>query len=381
MRILKLFANPGPVAAALAVVAVVALERSVLGTALGLGGAAVGLFAELAALQLGMALGAVLFGARVHRFALGLGPRLWERTTAKRAVVVRAVPILVSVSVGPGRAPVRPRMWLAALSSAVFGLALAVLAAALSSGPFGRGLAVGAVATLLHALLPAESAGSSSTGWALFNLFRLPPERAARMDVAPVVDEALDALSTGDLETAERIAARIAEDHPDVRSGTYARISVLEARGRYGEALGLALGLMRAPDIGQKEAGLTLAGVAGLAACAVEAGQLDAALGVPTARQALDDALQLGYPAHQAQGTQALLALLDGDPATAVRLARSGADTCDHLLSRVDHLATLARAHMAAHDNRAARAALAEAERMAAWWPRVVATRARLEVG
>lgn len=65
----------------------------------------------------------------------------------------------------------------------------------------------------------------------------------------------------------------------------------------------------------------------------------------------------------------------------AVGLARLAAEGTDHGLSRADDLATLARAHMGGGDNRAARAVLAEAEALAAWWPRVAATRARLEIG
>ena len=76
--------------------------------------------------------------------------------------------------------------------------------------------------------------------------------------------------------------------------------------------------------------------------------------------------------------TRAVLALLDGDPATAARLARAAAKVSDHALSRADNLATLARALMATGDNRAARAAIAGADALAPWWPRVATTRTRL---
>ena len=74
-------------------------------------------------------------------------------------------------------------------------------------------------------------------------------------------------------------------------------------------------------------------------------------------------------------------ALLLGDCPKAILLARMAADSGDDRLGRADDLATLARAHMAAGDNQAARAALGEAERLVPWWPRVAGTRVRLEVG
>jgi len=377
-----LIARPGLLFALATVVVVVAVTvgSGPGAVASGLVGSVVGLLIAHAALQLGMLLGAVLCGARVHRLVIGAGSRLWERTSPRRTVVVRALPIVLSVAVGPGRRPVRPRMWGAGVVSALAGVAAAVVLVVLAADPFWTGAAAGAVATVLHTLIPRETAGSTSTGWVLLNLLRLTGERAARLDAAPLVDQALDALNAGDVDTAEQVADRLAREFPELRSATYTRVSVLEARGRYAEALSLSLGLMQAPDTSQKDAALTLAGMAGLAAAAVEAKQLPAEMGLPVARRALEDAVAMGYPRYKTDGTRALLALLEGDAETAVQLARSGAESGDHLLSRADDLATLARAHMANGDNRAARAALAEAEKLAPWWPRVAATRARLEV-
>ncbi|MCC5698261.1 hypothetical protein LH612_34520, partial [Klebsiella pneumoniae] len=57
-----------------------------------------------------------------------------------------------------------------------------------------------------------------------------------------------------------------------------------------------------------------------------------------------------------------------------------GAEHSPSPLSRADDYATLAQAHMARRDNAAARRALAAAEELAAWWPRVARVRQRLHV-
>ena len=118
----------------------------------------------------------------------------------------------------------------------------------------------------------------------------------------------------------------------------------------------------------------------GLACVTVEAGQLDSELGLSTASNALDNAATLGYPTYKLNGVRALHALLRGDFDEAVTLAGRAAEAGEDLLGRADDLATLARAHMASGDNQAARAAITEAEKLAAWWPRVAGTRSRLEV-
>jgi ATP/maltotriose-dependent transcriptional regulator MalT len=112
----------------------------------------------------------------------------------------------------------------------------------------------------------------------------------------------------------------------------------------------------------------------------VEAGQLDAELGLSTASSALDNAATLGYPNYRLNGVRALLALLRGEHDEAIELATRAAGSGDNLLVRADDLATLARAHMASGDNRTARTVLTEAEKLASWWPRVAGTRSRLEV-
>jgi ATP/maltotriose-dependent transcriptional regulator MalT len=117
-----------------------------------------------------------------------------------------------------------------------------------------------------------------------------------------------------------------------------------------------------------------------LACDIVEAGGLPPEIGLSTAATALEMAETLGYPAYKLTGTKALHTLLTGDPTQATSLARQALETNDDRVGRADDLATLARAHMAAGDNKAARAALGEAEKTVPWWPRVAATRARLDI-
>lgn len=377
---MKRVLDPGPLCALLAVVCVGLALRSVTGFLLGLGGAAVGVFVGLAALQLGMLGGALVFGARVHKVVLGVGRRWREWVTPRWTVALRRVPVLLSVSIGPGRPPLRTRMWLAGLSSAVIGVAVPVALWLATSSAFGRGLAIGAAAVALHSLLPRQNAMTTSTGWMLVDLPRMPADRLADLQASALADEALTAVHAGDLATADAATARMTERFPDARATGATRVAVLEAHGRYAEALSTVLAMVADPTQTERDAALMLAGVAGLAASAVEAGQVPADAALPTARQALTDAVQLGFPSFKLDGTRALLALLDGDADTAAQLARTAADGNDHALSRADDLATLARARMATGDNRAARAALAEAETLAFWWPRVTATRQRLDL-
>ena len=145
-------------------VVVVMVERSAGGAALGLLGAVLGLLAALAGLQVGMLAGASAFGARVHRVVVGVGGLVREWRSPRRSVVLRAIPVLLSLSVGPGRPPVRLRLWLCGLCSALLGLAVVVVLWLVAGGPLGRGAAIGATATFLHALVPRRSAASTSTG-------------------------------------------------------------------------------------------------------------------------------------------------------------------------------------------------------------------------
>lgn len=377
----RIAGRPGlPVAIAVAL-CVVLLERSAGRIALGLVGLALGTLVAIAVLQLGLLVGAVLTGVRVHRVVLGVGRRVREWRSPRHALVLRAVPLSLSVAVGPGRAPVRLRLWLAAFISALTLLTLTALLAIGSRDAVWRGGALAGLAVLGHALLPRSDASSTSTGWLLLRLPRLPEHKIAELEAAPLVDRALAEVNAGRLAAAQAVADELAGAHPDLRATRAVLASVLEARGRYGEALTHALTMVSDPQQSERDMALALAGLAGLAAAAVEAGQLDPLMGLDTARRATADAQQLHFPAAKLAGTRALIALLEGDTGRAVGLARLAAEGTDHGLSRADELATLARAHMAGGDNRAARAVLAEAEALAPWWPRVAATRARLEIG
>lgn len=372
--------RPGRMFIATAAVAVVALERALDPALAGLLGAAVGMLAELMALQLGLLLGALALRVRVHDVVVGVGARVYEVRTPRRTVSVRLLPILLGVSVGPGVAPAQSRMWSAGVVSAACG-GVAVLAAFNAvETPFGRGLAVGALAAGAYGLLPRRDPRLASAGWLLFRLPRLPRSQVAEWQTAPLVNQALDAVNGGDLDTAEALTTELSRSHPGRRTTIATRIALLEARGRYAEALALTIGLVSDPAQEPRDLAFALASLAALTANAVEVGQLDAATGLPTARQAVDDAEQLGYPGCKLTGTRALLELLAGNADRAASLARSGARRGGATLSRADDLATLARALMASGDNRAARLALDEAETLAPWWPRVAGTRARLSV-
>jgi hypothetical protein len=294
-------------------------------------------------------------------------------------VVLRAFPVLTSVEVGPGRLPARPRFVAAALVSTLFGVAAVVAFAVTASGAFGLGLALGGAGALITSLLPGNQNGCASTGWLLFR--RPDPARTAQLAVAPGVLDVFDLVQAGELDAAERLVGRLNAEHPRLRTVRASRVLVLEARGRYSEALTLAIG-MTASDDGQQphDAAAAMAAVAGLTGAAVEAGQLEASAGLPVAARALNEAVELGKPSYMMDGVRALLALLAGDPQLAVRLARLACENNDSSLSRADDLATLARAYMATGDNSAARRTLAKAERLVPWWPRVALTRRRLDL-
>jgi hypothetical protein len=291
-------------------------------------------------LRIGTLVGAFVLRVRVHKVVIGLGPRIiqWGR------VVIRALP--VSLTVGVLRS--RPRYLGTAVASVLFGVAMVVV--------LHGDLALGAAATVLLEVLT----------------FRWP--RAGQ----PGVVDVFDLVQAGRLDEAERLVGRLNAEHPKLRTVKASRVLVLEARGRYSEALTLAIGM--SDEESDREAANTMAAVAGLTGAAVEAGQLTASDGLPVAARALNEAIQLGRPSHMMDGVRALLALLAGDPQLAVRLARLACQNDDDSLSRADDLATLARAYMAAGDNSAARRALAQAERLVPWWPRVALTRRRLDL-
>jgi len=380
VRVVRIFLKPGQLATIAIMIAVVAMEWSPSGVALGLVGALVGLLAAHAAGQFGL-LSSVLFARVViHRLVVGIGPRLGDWSTPRRTVVLRAIPVVLSVSVRATRAPVRRRIWASALCAALAMTAVAVGAVLGAEGPFARGFAAAAVAALAVALVPRRTPTSTSTGWLLFRLPWASDDLSRQMEAAPVVGKAIEAAQAGDVTTAERLAAKLRQTHPDLRSALAARVTVLEAQGRYAEAMILAVKLASDAKQEPQEAAGSFAALASLACTTVEAGQVDSEVGLSTASQALDNATTLGYPNYKLNGIRALMELLRGNLENAISLARLAAGTGDDLIARADDLATLARAHMASGDNRTARKVLTEAEKLASWWPRVVGTRTRLEV-
>jgi hypothetical protein len=360
------------------VAAVVVVERAVGLVVVGLLGAGVGALAAVAVSQIGLLASVLVAGVSVRRVVVGIGPRVADWSTPQRVVAVRAVPVMLSVSVRATRTPVRVRMWVSALCACAFEVGLAVVAVMAASGPFTRGFAIAAVGSLVLSLVPKQTATTTSTGWLLFRLPWAGDDTARQMEAAPAIGRAVEAAQAGDLATAERMAAHLRESYPDLRTALAARISVLEAQGRYQEAMILAVKLTT--DAPAREAATAFAALAGLACATVEAGQLDAEVGLSTASQAIENAAVLGYPSYQLNGARAMVELLRGNLKEAITLARLAAGAGDDLLARADDLATLARAHMAAGDNRTARQVLSEAEKLAKWWPRVAKTRTRLEV-
>ncbi|WP_133794099.1 tetratricopeptide repeat protein [Actinokineospora alba] len=364
-------------------VVVAVLERSVGPVAWGLAGAIVGHLVGLLALQLGLLVGAIALRARLHRVVIGVGTRVKDWTTPRRVVVLRAVPLFLSVSVGPGIAPARRRMWGAALCSMAAGVvtaAVVVLQAFASPSGFWTGLAVACVITVGHAFVPRKTAASTSTGWLVFKLPALTGVRAQQLDAAPLVGQTVDAAQEGKLDLAADLAARLRDEYPALRTATAARVLVLQAQGRYAEAMMVAMTIVEDREQTPAEAAVAFAALGGLACATVEAGQLDAEIGLGTAATAIENATTLGYPQHKLNGTRALHELLSGNTSRAISLARLAADSGDDRLGRADDLATLGRAHMTAGDNRAARTALAEAEKLVPWWPRVATLRSRLDI-
>jgi hypothetical protein len=280
--------------------------------------------------------------------------------------------VVLSVSVRATKAPVRPRLWVSALCALVCQAATAVLVVRWADGSFSRGVAVAAVVAAVLALVPRPG----NPAWLVFRMPWAGQEMTRRLAAAPAVHEAVAAARTGDIALAERRAADLREHYPELCTALAARMSVLAAQGRYAEAMILAVKLTSATTPDPR----SFAALAGLTCATVEAGQLDAEVGLSSAAQAIDSAAALGYPDYRLNGTRAMVALLRGDPRSAITLARLAAGTADDVLVRADDLATLARAHMAAGDNRTARQVLTEAERLAKWWPRVAGTRTRLEV-
>ncbi|ROP40536.1 hypothetical protein [Saccharothrix texasensis] len=350
------------------------------------GGAAVGAWAVAMAVQLGLLAGALLWHVRVPLVEIGVGGEIRTWTKPHLRVVWRTVPLLMSVGLTSVKAPVRRRLWLTGLTSVLVAAAvvavvwLGALVWSDADQPFLRGFAVAGTAVLLNALWPRRGAGTTSPGWFLFALPRTSGRTAAEFEATPLVNQVTDALEAGDLDRAEALADELVERHPTLLVAIGARSSVLTLRARYGEALHLVSALVGRTDLEQRDMAFVLAAMAGSTANAVEGGQLPAEIGVPAARRAADGAMKFGYPRHRCTGTLAQLALIEHDHATALALATQAKATSESGLARADALATIARAHMAAGDNAAARASLVEARRLAGWMPRVADTTARLDI-
>jgi len=366
VRVAHVLFRPGALATAATVAVVVVLTRPDVVT--GLLGALTGGLAAVVASQAGLLASVLVPGVTLRRLVIGTGPRVADWPTPNRIVTLRAVPVILSVSV---RAATAARIRVVALCGLAFEASPAALAVAVAGGPFTRGFAAAAVASLAVSLIPKRTATTTSAGWLLF---RLP--RSGAGQAAPLVDQAMRAAQAGDIATAERLAAQLRTRHPGLPSALAARIRVLAAQGRYPEAVVLAVRLTSEPA---EDPGAFVL-LAGLTCATVESGQLDSEVGLAAATQAIENAAALGYPRHRLNGPRAMVALLHGDLKAAITLARLAASAADDVLCRADDLATLARAHMAAGDNRSARQVLTEAEKLAGWWPRVATTRTRLEV-
>jgi hypothetical protein len=364
---------------------VLAAVELVLGTAFA--GVVAGWFGGVAgaillpvATQIGLLLGSVIFGLRVRQVVFGA---MREVASFKRGSVTftfRALPVTLRAQIGPWRSPVILRCWLAGLVSALVGVAAVAAAWLWVPGAFGRGLALAMSAFMLVKLWPKRVPLTTSTGWLLFSLPRMTEPERSDFLAAPLAARAYEALRVGDLDTAQARADELAERFPGINATVSCQIAVLESRGLYAPGVLLLLKFLSDNDVPPRKMAYLLAGLAGLGFKAVESGQMPADSLLPTAKKALQDAVQLGYPEFELNGTNGLLALIEGDADNAVRLATSGADYNHSPLSRADDLTTLARAHMALHDNASARTALARAEELAPWSPRVTETRQRLSV-
>lgn len=361
-------------------ITVVVLTRSLTGVLVGLTGALVGGLAAVAMSQFGLLASVPVAGVTVHRLVVGIGPRVADWSTPHRIIALRVVPVMLSVAVRATRSPVRARLWTSALCALAFEAGLAVVAVLVAGGPFSVGFATATIASLVLSLIPKRTATTTSIGWLLFQLPLAGRDLTRQMEAAPLIAAAVSAAQAGDLPAAELMAVRLRESYPDLRSALAARISVLEAQGRYSEAMILAVKLTSSVEKDPTGAASSFAALASLACATVEAGQLEVELGLTTASQAMANAAALGYPNYKLNGTRAMVELLRGNLAEAISLARLAAGAGDDLTARADDLATLARAHMAAGDNRTARQVLGEAEKLAKWWPRVARTRTRLEV-
>lgn len=344
------------------------------------GGAAFGTWAVLTLLQLGLLVGAVLFRVRVPLVVIGVGGEVRTWTRPHLRVVLRNIPLLMSVGLTSIKAPARRRLWLTGLTPLVLSAVAVVAAWANVEQDFPRGFAIAGTAVLLNGLWPRRGAGGTSPGWFVFALPRVSARTAAEFDATPLVNQVSDALEVGDLDRAETIADDLVDRHPTLLVAIGARVAVLTLRTKYGEALHMVSGLVGRTDLEQRDMAFVLAQMASSTANAIEGGQLPADVGLPAAKRAADGAMQFGYPRFRCTATLAQIALLEDDHATAITLATQAKHSSESGLARADALATIARAQMAAGDNAAARTTLVEAQELAGWMPRVAETTARLNI-
>ncbi|MEO6090054.1 MAG: hypothetical protein ABIQ18_43800, partial [Umezawaea sp.] len=203
--------------------------------AAGVLGALGGLLLELAAFQLGTLLGVLIWRLEVRHVVFGVGRELRAWSTPRLRIVLCALPVVIRVGAGSVRSPVRLRLWLTGLTSAL--VAAAVVAGAWLLGPFG--VAVGATACLAHELWPRRTAATTSPGWYLFGLPRLSGRAAAEMEATPLVNTVVSAVRVGDLAGADTALAAVVTAYPELVLTTSAQTVVLNAAGRYAEALQL----------------------------------------------------------------------------------------------------------------------------------------------
>lgn len=364
--------------AALVVAATILWDPS--GWYLGLAGTLVGLLVELTVVQAGLALGAVLFGLRITHVSIGVGSELKSWTTAHRRIVLRSIPLLASLGLTGLKPGVRRRTVLAGATGIVVTAAFVAATWLLTGSAFGKGMALACSALLVLQLVPVEKPGHTSLGWFVFSLPRLTGRPLGEMEARPQVLAGMDAYYQGDIATAERIYDELATAYPDLLTVVGLKVVTACAREKYLEALQTVVGLSGREDLSQRELAFVMATVAGVAAQAVESGQFPREIGLETARNMLENAYVAGYPKHRANGTLALIALIEGETADARKFGGWAAENSEQALGRADDLITVARAWMLDGDNAKARELVAEAHELAGWHPRVAATRARLDI-
>ncbi|MDQ3787456.1 MAG: hypothetical protein M3422_09455, partial [Actinomycetota bacterium] len=115
MRVVHVLVRPGGLATAAAVAVAVVLSWPDVVT--GLLGALAGGLAAVVANQAGLLASVLVPGVTLRKLVLGTGPRVADRSTPDRIVTLRAVPVILSVSV---RATTAGRMRVVALCGLAF---------------------------------------------------------------------------------------------------------------------------------------------------------------------------------------------------------------------------------------------------------------------